>query len=195
MARERAVPAAGVPQAAEELARLRRVRAAALGARRGDRSRLRRQRHVHAHGRHACTGQPQLPVRGHAGPGGRRLLLRELRRVRHDDDRQPAAAPAALARARHGARRPHGRPALADARLHGARRAGARIEGDGVGLRVQPAVRRGRAVHALRRTAQRARHASAPRVRAAVHRRQRRDRAASAQAVLRRRLAVGARLR
>ena len=100
VAGEHPVHAARLPATAEELAVVRRVRAATRRAGGGDRPRLRREHHLHALARPASAGEPRLRLRRDERAGRRRVLLRQLRRVRQSDDRQPALPSAAVARAR-----------------------------------------------------------------------------------------------
>ena len=55
---------------------------------------------------HPRADQPQLPLRDQSRRGERRLLLRELRRLRHAHDRRAAVAPVAVAAHAHRLRRP-----------------------------------------------------------------------------------------
>ncbi|CAA9356823.1 MAG: hypothetical protein AVDCRST_MAG11-3861, partial [uncultured Gemmatimonadaceae bacterium] len=178
------------------------VRPAPVVAARLRRPRLRGHRDVHARGRAARPAQRELPVRDLRGGRRRRVLLRELRRLRAHHDRRaqrPAAALAPLAQP-HG--RPRERPALPLAGLPLPGRRGAREPLHRLGLPLQPGDGRGVVLPAALR--RRGGRAAAPR-RGAVageHRgghRGRRDHRRGAhppaQAVLRRRVAVGARLR
>ena len=70
----------------------------------------------------AVAAQPRLPVRAHPGGRGRRLLLRELRRLRATHHRTAAQSQRALARVARLHPGPHGRRAQPDGRLHGPRR-------------------------------------------------------------------------